>query len=190
MFPPDSPRAARLEVHQVRYLERCGFPLSATEGRGAGAHRRYSQLDVVRLAVAGRLISCGLAVAEAAHVVGETVGAALFAPATCGLTLPTTVIRMRLDGMVAYVVPRTGGLPAVQVGHFYSQAEAALVIQVGDIAGDALQRLGQRTPGRMSAGTAGHSVRPDPETGDSASTVWSSPAPFNTAATADKGTTP
>ena len=182
--------AARLSVNQFHHVVGDGFPVEGA--RSAGGHLRFSPLDIVRVAVAGRLLACGLSLAEAAHVVAATVDEAMFAPARCGVELPCAVISMRLAGMVAFVVPRTSGLPIVQVGNFDCRAEAAIVIRICDIAEDALRRLGQ-THALPSCGVQRGADVPQDQferQGSAPQANWSSPAPINTAATADKGNTP
>lgn len=139
------PRAAHAAGFSTRALQALmgstsrpvllGQPIRAAQGRN-----RFAPVDVARLAVTRLLLEYGFTPAEARHALDWHVDRHFFALASCGADVPGFMLAQRLNGVAVSIVrPGTSG--------------AVLVLDLGTIARDALDRLANPTPPLTRAGS-------------------------------------
>ncbi len=121
----DAARAAGLPYTQFRYIA-AWLPLLDMPNRRRGAWRRLSVVDVVRVAIAGRLHEFGFSATEAAEIIDRTVDHHISGLAACGLDLPDSFIINRMRGAVVYVTRQPDG--GLDVRHTTTPDEAAGVM--------------------------------------------------------------
>jgi DNA-binding transcriptional MerR regulator len=139
-------RAAGVTDRTLRnWLDRGQVILEGDDGRVGATWRRFSILDVVRLAIIGRLVDYGVPVAEAYEIVADTID-----PGLRGLmdrpTTPRDLPELLRNMTVA--VSREGGTTR-KVSFGYQREDPASVaglqhyifIRAGEVATAALDRL-------------------------------------------------
>ena len=138
-------RAAHAAGMPVRVLRRAALsvPLLGQPGHMAGAWRRYSALDCVRLAVVGRLVDFGIILPAAVDVLEAGVDRHLMGLALCGVDLPASFLTERLAGLTVHVAPGPDGLDIYAAPRRLAPepCPAALILDIGSIAADAIARL-------------------------------------------------
>lgn len=139
------PRAAAAAGWTVRALRAfMGAPtrpaLLGQPSRAAWHRNRFAPVDVVRLAVARHLLDYGFSPAEASHALDRDLDHHLCGLARCGIDLPASLLLTRLDGFTLRVT-RDGA----------ASGPAALHLDIGTIARDALGRLAAPHPSTTAA---------------------------------------
>lgn len=127
------------------------FPMLGQVERPANCWRRFSVVDVVRLAILSRLVNHGFTVSAAAHVIASAVDPRLSGLLLCGVEPPRSAILDRLAGAALFVSMLESGdrVSAVVPDRCAPTAhDTTLVINLGDVAALALSRLPTDRPYR------------------------------------------
>ena len=139
-----STRALRLAMAPPHPFELLGQP-----GRLARTRNRFAPVDVVRLAIARRLLDFGLTLAEAQHTLDRSVDNHVSGLIGCGVALPSKFLLDRLDGLFIHIA-RTGDALDVwtdRVGmRVDSPHDTVLTVDGGAVASVALATLNSRNP--------------------------------------------
>ena len=139
-------RAADMPVRVLR-LATLAVPVLGAAGRVSGEWRRFSVMDCVRFAVVGRLLDFGVTLPAAVDVLEAGVDRHLTGLALCGVDLPASFLQTRLDGLTVHIVPGPDGLDVYAAPRRLAPepAPAALILDLGLIAADAIARLDDAT---------------------------------------------
>ena len=142
-----SPRALRLALGSGGKIPLLG----KVDRHAVGTWRRFSPVDVPRLAVLARLINFGVPVSAAARVIASTIDQRLLGVTLCGIEIPNQVILTRFHGVLHVSLGEAGEYsarlvpPGTPLDHRH---DSILVLDLETIASTALSRLSknQRTP--------------------------------------------
>ena len=165
------PRAAWAAGFTVRGLRAVmaapgRVPLLGQPNRATAKRHRVASVDVVRLAVARRLLDFGFTVAGAVHVLDRSVDNHVSGLVGCGVSLPPVFLLDRLDGLHLHV-SLDGDMAAIRTTRAgYPRPDSAhdttLTINLGAVAADALRRLASPQPPTSTTNSAGFPAKEAP----------------------------
>ena len=122
------------------------FPLLGSVDRHAvGTWRRFSPIDIPRLAVLSRLLNHGLSVSTATQAISTAIDPRLVGLVLCGIDVPNQLILTRFHGACLHVslIEEGGSVAAVRPygAPPSGQHDTTLVIDLEAVASIALSRL-------------------------------------------------
>lgn len=118
--------------------------LGKVDRHAVGTWRRFSPVDVPRLAVLSRLLNHGLTVSAAARVISSTIDQRLLGLTLCGIDLPNQLILTRFHGALHVSMTEVGGYVAriVPCGTLPDyRHDTTILLDLETIASTALSRL-------------------------------------------------
>ena len=112
---------------------------------GRGAWLRVAPVDVVRLAVLGRLVQFGFTVAEAAAIVRDRVDRQIEGVVMVAGDCPWPLLASQFHGRTLLIARDRFGSATVSFGRFSQHAMAALHLNLGAIVAEARRRVREHT---------------------------------------------
>jgi hypothetical protein len=137
------------------------LPLLTDPTRCRGRWRKWSLVDLVRVACVAKLLEFGITLPSAIEILDAGLDGLLLAFALAGIEADADFLLRRLEGRTLHIVPEPEGIHVYAAPRFNSPAQGAavLILDLELIARDVLCGIGETTLAARSGPPLGRSAR-------------------------------